>query len=110
MKVAYTKEIPKEIQPQGKAIVHKSGLIIESTIIEVNVFEITLENGRTHQIRVHLSYIGHPLIGDEIYGQKSDRINNTALICKEISFTHPKTGEKIQLEIDSPADFKSLIE
>lgn len=45
MKVAYTKEIPKEIQPQGKAIVHRSGLIIESTIIEVNVFEITLENG-----------------------------------------------------------------
>ncbi len=74
------------------------------------LLEITLENGRTHQIRVHLSYIGHPLIGDEIYGQKSDRINNTALICKEISFTHPKTGEKIQLEIDFPADFKSLIE
>ena len=45
MKVAYTVEIPKEIQPQGKAIVHKSGLIIESTIIEINAFEITLENG-----------------------------------------------------------------
>lgn len=73
------------------------------------LLEISLEHGRTHQIRVHLSHINHALIGDEVYGTKSDRISHTALLCKEIEFTHPKTGKKINLEVDYPEDFKLLL-
>ena len=76
---------------------------------DYTLIEVSLENGRTHQIRVHLSYIGHPLIGDEVYGQQSDKISHTALICHEISFNHPKTNEKIVLQVDFPEDFKKLL-
>ncbi len=57
--------------------------------------EVTLETGRTHQIRVHFSYLGHPLIGDELYGTKAD---NLKLHCYYLSFNHPWTNEKIEVK------------
>ncbi len=53
--------------------------------------ELQLETGRTHQIRVHLSYIGHPLLGDDLYGGNLERIKRQALHCRRISFVHPFT-------------------
>lgn len=64
------------------------------------VAELALLTGRTHQIRVHASYIGHPLVGDEMYG---GGCGGYSLHCKEMSFPHPKTGEILNLE--SPSDF-----
>ncbi len=58
-----------------------------------------LETGRTHQIRVHLSAIGHPLLGDTLYGNKSDLINRQALHCYKLKFIHPIT--KVDLEFVS---------
>ena len=57
--------------------------------------EVTLETGRTHQIRVHFSYLGHPLIGDELYGTKAD---NLKLHCYYLSFNHPWTNERIEVK------------
>ena len=76
---------------------------------DYTLVKIQLEQGRTHQIRVHLSSIGHALLGDSIYGTKSELINHTALVCKEIDFNHPTQNKKIHLEIDFPDDFKKLI-
>ncbi|MBR7060201.1 MAG: RluA family pseudouridine synthase [Eubacterium sp.] len=73
------------------------------------LLKIRLETGRTHQIRVHLSHIGHPLLGDELYGGKCDLINRQALHCKTIYFTHPVSGKEITVESDFPEDIKVLI-
>ncbi len=70
--------------------------------------KITLEHGRTHQIRVHLSSINHPLLGDTLYGEKSNLISHTALICKEIEFTHPTTLKTVKLSIPFPSEFNKL--
>ena len=68
-----------------------------------------LETGRTHQIRVHFSYIGHPLLGDTLYGTKSDLISHTALICSEISFYHPFLNKTLTFSVPLSNDFKKII-
>lgn len=75
----------------------------------VTLIKLNLSHGRTHQIRVHLSSIGHPLLGDEIYGEKSIYIKQTALICKEVSFYHPFLNKVLSFSIPYPNDFKDLI-
>ncbi|WP_217585670.1 RluA family pseudouridine synthase [Lentibacillus saliphilus] len=73
--------------------------------------EARLETGRTHQIRVHMKYIGHPVAGDPKYGpRKTLQIGGQALHAKIIGFTHPKTGEWLQFEADVPEYFKELLE
>ena len=71
--------------------------------------KIKLQHGRTHQIRVHTSSIGHPLLGDCLYGTKSELINHTALVCKELRFIHPTNKESIFLTVPFPDDFNNLI-
>ena len=61
------------------------------------ICEVTLHTGRTHQIRVHMAYIGHPLVGDFLYGVGRDEGYN--LTCSEISFAHPLTNERITIKI-----------
>ena len=90
-----------------EAITHISPLAYNKNY---SLLSISLEHGRTHQIRLHLSSIGHSLIGDELYGNKSDLINHTALLCKQISFYHPYIEKKLHFEVDYPEDFKTLIE
>ena len=74
-----------------------------------SLVQISLEHGRTHQIRVHMSSIGHPLLGDTLYGHKSDLISHTALLCKEVEFIHPTTKNLIKLQVPFPKDFNNLI-
>lgn len=76
----------------------------ENTLLKLN-----LETGRTHQIRVHFSHLGAPLLGDTLYGGSCEKINRQALHCKTIYFTHPITHEKITVDSDFPKDFKGLI-
>ncbi len=72
--------------------------------------ECTLETGRTHQIRVHMRYINHPLAGDPKYGpRKTLDLNGQALHAKSIGFKHPGTGEWMQFEVEPPQDFKDMI-
>lgn len=107
-------------------IARKKDSIIERCVDESGDFSIThykvikefnnlslvnfkLETGRTHQIRVHSSYIGHPILGDDLYGNKSSLIYRQALHSYKISFIHPKTREKMCFEIDLPKDMLSIV-
>jgi len=73
--------------------------------------ECKLETGRTHQIRVHMKYIGHPLVGDPLYGPKHI-IGNTGqfLHAKVIGFNHPRTNEYLEFDSDLPDNFKEILE
>lgn len=71
---------------------------------------VTLETGRTHQIRVHLSYIGHPVAGDEVYGNgKPKRLAGQCLHAKKIGFVHPRTGEYLEFDSELPDYFKKFL-
>lgn len=74
--------------------------------------ELKLETGRTHQIRVHMSYIGHPLLGDPVYGPKKCpfNLNGQVLHAKVLGFIHPRTGEYMEFNSELPDYFSSLIE
>lgn len=74
-----------------------------------DIVECLLETGRTHQIRVHLSYIGHPLIGDTLYGNNSKYISRQALHAYKVEFIHPITNKLTQFTSDVPKDFVSFI-
>ncbi|MBQ8164535.1 MAG: RluA family pseudouridine synthase [Clostridia bacterium] len=72
--------------------------------------ECRLETGRTHQIRVHMSYIGHPVTGDPVYGIKNPRgMTGQALHAGRIEFSHPATEEKVSFSAPLPDDFESLL-
>lgn len=70
--------------------------------------EIRLETGRTHQIRVHFSHIGHPLAGDDLYGGSRQFITRQALHCAEMSFTEPLSGKRVTLRSELPEDMRRL--
>lgn len=73
--------------------------------------ECTLETGRTHQIRVHMAYLGHSIAGDRVYGIKKDHEKGKGqlLHAKTIGFTHPKTGELMEFDSDLPNDFSAFL-
>lgn len=71
----------------------------------------TLETGRTHQIRVHLAAVGHPLVGDTVYGERRPVLGLTRpfLHAAELSFVHPATGERVTFTSDLPADLRDFL-
>lgn len=70
---------------------------------------VKLLTGRTHQIRVHMAYIGHPIVGDDLYGNISPLINRQALHAYKISFIHPVTGKNINISAELPNDMYNLL-
>ncbi|WP_249869853.1 RluA family pseudouridine synthase [Oceanobacillus saliphilus] len=73
--------------------------------------ECQLETGRTHQIRVHMKYIGFPLVGDPKYGQrKTLDTEGQALHAKSLGFTHPRTEEWLEFEVEAPEAFQEVLE
>ena len=76
------------------------------------LIEAQLETGRTHQIRVHMTYIGHPLLGDPVYGPKKQPIHleGQALHARVLGFIHPRTGEYMEFEAPLPPHFEALLE
>ncbi|NQH33600.1 RluA family pseudouridine synthase [Streptococcus suis] len=78
---------------------------------DYTLVELTLETGRTHQIRVHMAYIGHPVAGDEAYGpRKTLKGQGQFLHAQTLGFTHPRTGELVEFTADAPAIFKETLE
>ncbi len=73
---------------------------------------LRLETGRTHQIRVHMSYIGHPVAGDDVYGPKKviKKLDGQCLHAEKIGFIHPKTGEYLEFSSELPDYFKAFLE
>jgi 23S rRNA pseudouridine1911/1915/1917 synthase len=74
--------------------------------------EVSLLTGRTHQIRVHFAHIGHPVVGDPVYGPKRDAWGMTrqALHAYRLAFAHPRTGERVEVEAPLPPDLAAAIE
>lgn len=76
---------------------------------DYTLVRLVLETGRTHQIRVHMSYIGNPIIGDTLYGTESDLIKRQALHSYKVSFVHPVTKEKMEFTAPLFDDMKNLL-
>ena len=110
------------ISHNTRPIVDKSPIIDSNTIIGSNNMadgncethfthvQCLLHTGRTHQIRVHVSQLGYPLAGDDLYGGHLDYIQRQALHAARVSFHHPMTNEWIELSADMPQDMKDLIQ
>ena len=72
--------------------------------------QCSLRTGRTHQIRVHMAYIGHPLLGDTVYGGKADKgLATQCLHAAELKFIHPRTGESVHLTAPRPDWFEEVL-
>ncbi len=70
-----------------------------------SLVKCTLETGRTHQIRVHFASINHPLLGDSLYGEKSNLIDGQALMCTKLSFIHPISNKILEFKLDPNWNF-----
>ena len=98
------------ITPNGKeAVTHYKVL---KNLGKYTLVECQLETGRTHQIRVHMSSINHPLLGDEIYGPKNCpyKLQGQVLHAKTLGFIHPETREYMEFDSDLPEYFNKLID
>lgn len=98
----------QQVRPDGKAArTHYETL---RSCSQRTLLRLELETGRTHQIRVHMAYIGHPLTGDFLYGTENPRlISHVALHSYVLSFLHPVTGEQLEFECNLPKDMERLV-
>ena len=90
----------KEARTSYEVVAEKNGLM---------QLDVVLHTGRTHQIRVHFSHLGHILVGDELYGGNHDLIGRQALHCHHLQFVHPFTDELIDIELEMPEDMQKLM-
>ena len=98
----------REVRSDGAQAVTRYRVI--STKAGYSLVQLRLETGRTHQIRVHMAWLGHPLVGDFLYGtERPERIGRTALHSWKLSLTQPLTGEKLELEAPIPEDMLNLL-
>jgi len=88
-----------------KAISHYEVIDAKNNL---SLVKYILETGRTHQIRLHSKHIGHPIIGDTLYGTESKLISRQALHCYKISFIHPATKNKLKLIAPIPEDMQEI--
>ncbi len=98
------------IDPNGRnAVTHYK--VIEELKNNFSLIECRLETGRTHQIRVHMASINHPLLGDEIYGPKSKpfKTEGQTLHAGVLGFNHPITGEYLEFHSELPSYFKNIL-
>lgn len=98
--------IKRKAAPGGKPAVTHYKTIRRAE--DKKLLEISLETGRTHQIRVHMSYIGFPLLGDEMYGGDMTEISRQALHCGYMEFIHPISKEKLSFRQPLPDDMEKL--
>lgn len=97
----------REVNSEGaRAVTH---YFVLSRNKEYSLVRCILETGRTHQIRCHMNYLGHPLAGDDLYGGNRDKISRQALHCSYLRFIHPVTKQTIEIKSQMPDDMKSLI-
>lgn len=79
---------------------------------DYSLLELDLKTGRTHQIRVHLSFIGHPIVGDGVYSGKTNEfgVNGQLLHAYKLEFDHPITGRHLEFKAEIPEEFRSVLE
>lgn len=98
------------IDPNGrKAITYFE---VVDRFVNNTLVKFELKTGRTHQIRVHSAFLGHPIVGDKVYGFKKQRfaLNGQLLHSKEIEFRHPKTGDTLRFEASLPGYFEKVLD
>ena len=110
-------------EPVGRAFLNRKKVIIKpsggkdaTTYYRVlkrfggaTLLEVRPRTGRTHQIRVHMTHLGHPVLGDMLYGIPSPWINRQALHAAYLEFTHPETKQRVHFEAALPADMTALL-
>ena len=109
--------IARSTKDRKKMAVDKNGkeAITHFKVLErfdkYTLLEVKIDTGRTHQIRVHLSQIGYPVVGDEVYsnGKNEFEIHGQLLHARSLDFTHPTSGEKIHLEVEIPEEFANVL-
>ena len=94
---------------QARSEVRVLGRFASEELGTYTLVEVTLHTGRTHQIRVHLSHIGHVITGDELYGGSAGLIGRQALHAYHIEFTHPVTRQHMSCDAPLPEDIRSAI-
>ncbi len=111
-----TNRLKFEVSTEGKLAITRYQ--IEKPLKNASLLDIKIYTGRTHQIRVHMSYLGHPIIGDTLYGYKPSYFDKTLqqiigerflLVAYKLSFIHPKSQKPMDFEIDMPDYFKSAL-
>lgn len=105
-------KVAREVTPDGQGrpcVTHVK--VLERYTKGYTKVELKLETGRTHQIRVHMSHIGHPVVGDYLYGGDNPwLIERQALHAYKLSFAHPATGEPVTVTAPLPEDMNKVIE
>jgi 23S rRNA pseudouridine1911/1915/1917 synthase len=94
----------KKMTVVEKGRASKTSYRVRAELRAGTLVECTLHTGRTHQIRVHLKHLGHPLLGDEVYGKRAG-FDRQMLHAWRLGFTHPRTGERLNFQSPIPADF-----
>ena len=95
------------VSPNGKPA--RTHYRTEWTNTRHSLLRLQLETGRTHQIRVHLAHLGHPLLGDDLYGGSTNLIPRHALHSAQLTLTHPRTGERLSVESLLPEDMARIL-
>ncbi len=101
--------VRRRVSPGGQPALTHFKTEDYNTRFDVSLVKLQLDTGRTHQIRVHLSHIGYPISGDDLYGGNKNLIDRQALHASEITVMHPFTDEKVTVSADFPDDMKRLI-
>lgn len=111
-------------EPVGRAFVNRKKIIIKPSggkeaatyfkvaqrFDEASLVEVYPQTGRTHQIRVHMSFLGHPVLGDALYGIKSPLIDRQALHAAKLGIVHPRTKKELMFESQMPDDMQTVLE
>ncbi|MBR4944873.1 MAG: RluA family pseudouridine synthase [Peptococcaceae bacterium] len=103
--------IKREVRPDGQtaSTIYTTLSTFSYQNETCSLIQLHLLTGRTHQIRVHMSWLGHPLLGDSLYDGDCTNMQRQALHCTFLQFQHPVTGETITIEAPLPDDMKSLL-
>lgn len=115
-KQAIEKNIGSDRHDSRKMVIAKRGRSAKTTVFNLyscdkySVLRCELRDGRTHQIRVHLASIGHPIINDELYGNSSPLLKRMGLVANEVEFYHPLKEEMMKVKILLDSDFRRLME
>lgn len=96
------------VTPHGKTAYTRYQIL--ETMQDCVLVRLGLATGRTHQIRVHMAWMGHPLLGDSLYGGRSEHIKRSALHASRVSLIQPFTGKEIQVRAELPDDMKRCLE
>lgn len=102
--------IKMAVVPEGRTAATRWEVL--ETFRDATLLRLSLETGRTHQIRVHMAHLGHPLVGDPLYGPSKPfaiRMGRQALHAEQLGFRHPVSGEAMRFQADPPADFQRLL-